>query len=212
MLLAVAAYGGLKLWRIYQDRKTPDFQPPMAFVEVDFPVEEFELTERSGQPFRSKDMLGQVWLASFFYGDCPFQCTILNHRIADLLAGELADDPVKLVSITVDPKKDTPQRLSSYAKTFIQQKIDPQRWLFVTHAQGSEQAIGAICQGSFRVAYARAAHSEKLVLVDQQGIVRGYFNPADALDVKRLKRKIHDLRQQPPEGDVDKKKGSEKEA
>ena len=124
-----------------------------------------------------------------------------------------AEEPIKVVSITVDPVRDTPQRLRSYAETFIERrKIDPQRWLFVTHAQGSEQAIGAICQGSFRVAFARAAHSEKLVLVDQQGIVRGYFSPADALDVKRLKRKIQELRQQPPQGDVDKKKASEKEA
>jgi cytochrome oxidase Cu insertion factor (SCO1/SenC/PrrC family) len=157
-------------------------------------VGEFELTERSGQPFRSKDMLGQVWIASFFFSECPFQCKILNQNIADLLAGELAPEPVKVVSITVDPKKDTPERLVGYAEGFTQrQKIDPERWLFVTHAQGSEAVVGAICKSRFRVPFAQALHTEKLLLIDQQGLVRGYYNAGDAADTKRLKRKIGEL-------------------
>ena len=197
LLLGLAAYGGVTLWRIYA-RQHQENRPPVMVEQADFPVGEFELTERSGRPFHSQELLGQIWVASFFFGSCPGECPMLNNRIADLLAGDLADEPVKFVSISVDPKIDTPQRLAEYADVYIRpRKLDPGRWLFLTQAQGSDEVVGAICQGSFHVPFARASHWMKLVLVDQQGYVRGNFSNADPVDLKRLKKKIQELRQQP---------------
>jgi protein SCO1/2 len=196
LLLGLAAYGGVTLWRIYARQ---DNVPPVVVQQADFPVGEFELTERSGRPFNSKELLGQIWVVSFFFGSCPSECPMLNNRIADLIAGELADEPVKFVSISVDPKIDTPQRLTAYADVYLQpRKIDPGRWLFLTQAQGSDEVVGAISQGSFHVPFARATHWMKLILVDQQGYVRGNFSNADPVDLKRLKKKIQELHQRPP--------------
>jgi cytochrome oxidase Cu insertion factor (SCO1/SenC/PrrC family) len=198
LLLGLAAYVGLTLWRAY-DRRYQETPSNLVLEQAGFEVGEFELTERSGRTFKASELLGQIWVASFFFSACPNgQCPMLNHAIADQLAGDLADEPVTFVSITVDPANDTPEKLRGYADVYLTpRKLDPQRWLFLTQAQGSEEVIGAICQSRFRVSYAKAAHSMKLALVDQQGVVRGYYSSADPVDLKRLKRKIQELKQQP---------------
>jgi cytochrome oxidase Cu insertion factor (SCO1/SenC/PrrC family) len=199
LLLSVGAYLGLSLWRLY-DKRYQETPSNLLLEQAGFEVGDFELTERSGRTFQAKELAGQIWVASFFFSGCPNgQCPMLNHAIADLLTGELADEPVTFVSITVDPANDTPEKLQGYADVYIQpRKLDPQRWLFLTQAQGSEEVIGAICRSRFRVSFAKAAHSMKLALVDQQGVVRGYYSSSDPVDLKRLKRKVQDLKQHPP--------------
>jgi cytochrome oxidase Cu insertion factor (SCO1/SenC/PrrC family) len=199
LLLALAAYGGVTLWRIY-DRRYRETPSNMAVERAGFNVGDFELTERSGRTFHSRELAGQIWVASFFFRACPNgQCPRLNHAIGDLLEGDLANEPVKFVSITVDPANDTPDMLAAYADLFIKPRgIDQDRWLFLTQAQGSDEVIGAICQSRFRVSYAKAAHWAKVILVDQQGTVRGHYSSDDPVDLKRLQRKIQELRQQPP--------------
>jgi len=198
LLLAVAAYGGWTMWRWYSLSRRPDNHSEVLLEEVDFSVGRFELTERSGRKFNSGELAGQIWVASFFFASCPGPCAILNGQIAEL-ASEMADEPVTFVSITVDPENDTPQKLGAYAESYIKRaNIDPERWLFLTHAHGSEEVIGAICQSRFRVPFAKADHWMKLILVDQQGRVRGHYSATDTTELNRLKRKIQDLRKNPP--------------
>ena len=75
MVLLGASYGGWKWWQVQQ------FQASREVGGVEFegpPLEEFELTERSGQPFRSRDMRGKVWVTTFFFATCPGTCPRLN--------------------------------------------------------------------------------------------------------------------------------------
>ena len=90
------------------------------------PLTEFELTERSGKPFRSADMKGKVWVATYFFTTCPGNCIRLNQNI-QLMHNlpELKD--VTWVSITCDPDNDTLEALSKYADSL---QADPERWLF----------------------------------------------------------------------------------
>ena len=90
------------------------------------PLKEFELTERSGKPFRSADMRGRVWVATYFFTTCPGNCIRLNRNIQALHnLPELKD--VTWVSITCDPDTDTLEALRKYADHW---KADPERWLF----------------------------------------------------------------------------------
>ena len=78
------------------------------------PLKDFELTERSGSPFRSTDMRGRVWVATYFFTTCPGSCIRLNQNI-QLMHNlpELKD--VTWVSITCDPDTDTLEALRKYA-------------------------------------------------------------------------------------------------
>lgn len=167
-------------------------------------LEPFQLTERSGRTIEGKDLAGKIVVADFFFGSCSAECQILNQRMAeiqDLVAG--ADD-VLLVSITVDPKSDTPEALTRYA---AQLGASPTRWLFLT---GKKSAIYPFIQQSFLLAVAAPdtttlntasgasfIHSDKIALVDRHGVVRAYYDGVAASTPRAVWRDIRKLRAEP---------------
>lgn len=181
-LLAGAAWSG---WRIRH--------APVAAVAVG-PVREaeprrvawFSLMERSGKSITLDDLRGKVWVASFFFSNCPGVCLKLNQAVADLQR-ELKDPDVEFVSITVDPEHDSPEQLTEYAARF---HADPKRWLFLT---GPMDQIKQIATGSFQVAAGPATHSDRLMVVDRQGRLRASFRSNDDAQIKALKRKVREL-------------------
>ena len=99
------AYGGWKWWQVQRVRSV-DRGEAIPVDAVGPPLTEFELTERSGQPFRSADMKGKVWVATYFFTTCPGNCIRLNQNIKFMHnMPELKD--VTWVSITCDPDNDT---------------------------------------------------------------------------------------------------------
>ena len=108
-------------------------------------VPEFALIERSGRPVTRVDLLGRVWLANFIYTECKETCPTQSLQISRLQA-EFADAPdLRLVSITVDPKHDTPEILARYAERY---GANPSRWLFLT---GDKREIYCLAKDGFRL-------------------------------------------------------------
>jgi protein SCO1/2 len=151
-------------------------------------VGDFTLIERNGEPFEASSLRGKVWVASFFFATCPGICLKMNQSIADLQTQ--LDPEVRFVSITVDPDKDTPESLREYAKRVGA----TDRWLFLT---GSMRDIKDIANDSFQVAAGPASHSERLMVVDRQGRVRGSYMVSDSAQVTLLKRKVAELLKEP---------------
>jgi protein SCO1/2 len=150
------------------------------------PIEHFTLTERTGQAFDSQSLEGQVWVANFFFSTCPATCRKQNSRMADLQR-ELGPDGVKFVSITVDPETDTPQTLANYANSF---GANPEHWKFLT---GDLTYITYIGREVFDVTVMPKGHTEKLILVDQNGAVRGYYGWDNAVEIDQMKKTIRGL-------------------
>jgi protein SCO1/2 len=203
LLLALAAYGGYSGWRIlntyFAERGGQQKTRFFSTDELDFLIPEFQLAESSGKTFNSKDMTGQVWVVSFFFAQCPGFCAMMNQQIADLLAGEFKDLPVTFVSVSVDPQNDTPKALAAHAqdKFLGPRKIDPRRWLFLTSADGSVDAIRIVSEEYFKLPFSRSTHTERWALVDGQGRVRGYYLSTEPAQIERLKRKINELLKEP---------------
>jgi protein SCO1 len=143
------------------------------------PVGDFTLTERSGRPVSKSDLLGKIWIASFEFTRCTAGCPQISETM-ERLQTELARFPdVRLVTFTVDPEHDHPEELREYAKHY---HADPERWLFLT---GDEKTIYQLLDKSFHLPAQKnttgdsgnaVMHSPKLVLVDRQGHIRGYFD------------------------------------
>src|SRR5438552_384205 len=90
------------------------------------PVGPFAFTDKDGRAVRDTDLQGKVWIAACFFTCCTESCPQLSGALARL-QGELANEPdVRLVSLTVDPTTDTPQKLSQYAETY---QAMPDCWL-----------------------------------------------------------------------------------
>ena len=92
------------------------------------------------------------------------------------------DDHVQLVTFTVDPQDDTPSVLAAYANKF---GADPNRWWFLTGAQ--KPLYDLIQNGFYQVVQDNrgqplqdgqfiVTHSTKIVLVDADGVVRGFYD------------------------------------
>lgn len=157
---------------------------------------DFSLTERAGKPIKSADLAGKVWVANFIYTHCPDSCPIQSAEIKKLQDEFGGEGDLRLVSITVDPKRDTPAALAEYADRF---GADRGRWLFLT---GEEGAIDHLAQAGFHLAAAEIPsakrdstgathlHSPRLVLVDRRGEIRGYYPATEPEALARLRRDL----------------------
>jgi cytochrome oxidase Cu insertion factor (SCO1/SenC/PrrC family) len=139
----------------------------------------FTLTERSGQSFDTKSLGGKVWVATFFYTNCPGPCLRQNQALAKVQQ-ELGGRDIRFVSITCDPSVDTPKRLRQYAAQF---DADPKRWLFLT---GEMEAIQAIGQKQFLLPLEKQTHSERAIVIDHTGEIRDVFDTLDAEEMTKM--------------------------
>jgi protein SCO1/2 len=156
-------------------------------------VPDITLTERSGERLPLSDLKGKVWIADFIFTNCGGSCPIMTSTMASFQEQLKNVNNLVLVSFTVDPKRDTPQALKEYAELY---KASPSRWLFLT---GEKEKINYLTREGFHLAVAADSgstiepiiHSTLFVLVDQQGVIRGYY---DSTDEKALERVVADAR------------------
>jgi protein SCO1 len=170
-------------------------QPPARASEdlEDAAIElaNFRLTERSGRAVSEADLADRVWIASFIFTHCPLSCP----RITSVMKGlqsRLAGSRVELVSISVDPDRDTPEVLADYARKF---GADPDRWWFLT---GPKDELTRLITRGFKLGLAMASdserqagaepitHSDRLALVDRDNRVVGYFDSNDPAKIEEL--------------------------
>lgn len=177
MVLLLASFGGWKWYEVQQ------FQSHREAGGVTFdgpPLGEFELTERSGKPFRSADMRGRVWVVSFFFASCPGQCPRLNANIKHLHDRPELND-VTWVSITVDPDNDTLKVLSDYADRY---QADPERWLFCRGEFGYIKRVG---EEIMKLEVTWRGHKDYAVVIDRDGKVRGMYDATSISQSQKLR-------------------------
>lgn len=132
-------------------------------------IREFFLADQLGRKFYSRDLTGEVWVASFFFSTCPGICPRQNEYLAGLQQ-RLGERAVKFVSITTDPKTDTTAVL---AETAARLRAEPERWLF---CRGEEKLTRRIAAEFFRAEAGGEHHTSRLFVVDRWGQVRGSFD------------------------------------
>jgi cytochrome oxidase Cu insertion factor (SCO1/SenC/PrrC family) len=111
--------------------------------------------------------------------------------------------PVRLVSFSVDPERDTPEKLAEYAAAY---EAEPDRWLFLT---GDKKQVRRLVSEGFHLSVEDASpediaagaepvlHSTRFVLVDAHGRIRGYYNGLDDEAMSQLGRDIVALHAEP---------------
>jgi protein SCO1/2 len=139
----------------------------------------FNLTDQQNRPFGSVDLAGRAAVFTFIYTHCTDTCPLLTAGMAQvqdrLRADGLLGPKVQLVSVTVDPRRDTPEVLAEYAARF---RADPDAWRFLT---GEPGAVYGVLAGFMlnTVEVARAfegadviPHSSRVLITDREGEVR----------------------------------------
>ena len=142
---------------------------------------EWRLVDQNGEMFGSADLAGEVWVASFLFTRCATVCPRLTADVSRLERRYRDEgvEGVRLVSFSVDPEHDTPERLREYARRW---RIDLERWSLAT---GAEEEMRSLVLDGFAVPMGErldlagglvdVAHTTRLVLVDRAGGIRGYY-------------------------------------
>lgn len=149
-------------------------------------IQDFELIERSGKTVTKQDLLGKPWAICFIFTRCQFTCPQVTTSMRNLQQ-QLKDEDIRLVSLTVDPKNDTPEQLKNYADAY---GADPDKWLFLT---GDRFEIYDLIKRSFRMRVQMIAnddflHTNNVLYVDAEGVVRGQYDSLKSEDMVELRK------------------------
>ena len=160
------------------DRK-PEIDPDLTLSTEPYPIGgDFSLTDHHGNPFRLSDHT-RPHLLFFGYASCPDACPQTLARLASAYT-LLGDDAQKLTTlfISVDPKRDTPQNLTTYLSHFDVPTIG------LTGSQDSINAIVKRYAAHFEINDQKSAagylidHSLYTYLIDKNGEIRFLFRPS----------------------------------
>lgn len=194
-LVAILVFFGYPIYRSL-NRVLP---PPLP---VHYTVPEFSFTNEFGKPFGSRELKGKFYVANFFFTSCPSTCPRLMEKM-DLIQKRLkgVGNKMAIVSFTVDPTNDTVEELFKYAR---KRHANPNIWSFLT---GDKSELQKIVVDGFKVPMGDGrvpmngvvdgktvtmmdiVHSEKVVLVDDLGQIRGYYN----VDKESMDRMMIDI-------------------
>jgi protein SCO1/2 len=141
-----------------------------------FPIPEAQLVSEAGKPVRMSEMKGHVVVYDFIFTHCSGTCPMMTATMQKLTKKIPANAPVRFVSISVDPIRDTPRVLRDYA---VYARNDP-RWMFLT---GDRKTIVDLSVNGFKLAAGDATdsanesilHSVKFVVADKKGVIREYY-------------------------------------
>lgn len=149
----------------------------------------FTLESSLGQQVSNTTLAKKVWVANFIFTSCPNLCPMLTSKMHMLQEQFKKDDRLEFVSITVDPKTDTPEVLRDYQK---KHGADARRWYFLT---GPMEAIKNLLVGGFKLGTPDKPefHTGKLVLVDGESQIRGYYDAQSSESFEKLKSDIASL-------------------
>lgn len=177
-------------------------------------LQHFEgFTDTQGRPLGMEQLRGKPWVANFMFTSCPVSCPPLAEATARV-QGEIegwapADQGPFLVTITVDPVTDTPEKLRSFGQKY---GARPALWRFARAPYPKMEQ--AVVEG-FHVPLLRSdlgrgetleerearlkeatpydtAHSLHFVLVDAKGHLRGVYGREEA-DLERLNQALRYL-------------------
>ena len=152
-----------------------------------YTVPAFQLTDEEGKAFSSESLKGKVYVANFIFTRCEGQCKDMSNQLIRVQEAFKKKKEIAIVSFTVDPEHDTPSVLKEYANAH---QAIPGKWVFLT---GQKEYIYNLGQTGFFVSTMEEKdkplsflHSEKFILVDQHGWIRGFYDGTDQKEVDRL--------------------------
>lgn len=178
-VLALGLGWGLGEWLFRHPSPPPEIAG--IYLPDAAPLAEFHLVHHSGRPFTRDDFRGKWTFLYFGYSYCPDVCPLtlveLN-RLQKLLASQGADGDTAYVLVSVDPQRDTPQRLQEYV-TYFNPKFQG--------VTGAPEELNRLAK-PLHVFYQRAVeaqnsdnytvdHTSTIILIDPAGRPRAIFTP-----------------------------------
>ncbi|MEY2949659.1 MAG: SCO family protein [Saprospiraceae bacterium] len=153
-------------------------------------IPEFSFINQEGQEVTLATFEDKIYVVDFFFVSCPTICPVVKAQMLRVLEAYQDEDRLVFLSHTIDPKRDTVERLKKYADNL---GVGAPKWHFVT---GDKEKLHGIASSYFSIAYEDATapggfdHSGRLILIDQNKRIRSY---CDGTDPKSVDQFIKDI-------------------
>ena len=158
-------------------------------------VQDFEFINQNGKIIDEQTVAGKIYVVDFFFTSCPSICIDLTKNLQLVQEAFKEDDNILILSHSVDPTNDTVSRLKKYSEIY---NINSKKWFLL---RGSIEDITQMAQlGYFAIAavdnhdQSELIHTENVILVDQNGKIRGIYNGTSSIDVGYLIADIKKLK------------------
>ncbi len=182
--------------RFYYDSVTTVIRDGKTLTDTTWhSVEDFKFQNQLGRTVSLADLPGKVIVADFFFTRCPSICpklTVNIRKLQDALASkdqnkQLNPAFIQFLSFSVDPERDSVPVLKSYGNKF---GINPDLWWLLT---GPKKEIYDFSMNELKLGLADGEgvdsnfiHTQKIVLLDKEHVVRGYYNGLDSVEMAKL--------------------------
>lgn len=178
LILIAAVAAGLGLW--FGARMLGAPPPLQAALLYPAPrtLPEFHLTRSNNTPLTLADWKGHWTVAFFGYTNCPDVCptTLATFKQVWKLLDPLSAQKLRFDFVSVDPARDTPEKLTRYvgyfSPDFIAATGSDEELTALTHSLGLVYSINKTDNGDYSV-----DHSASAVIIDPQGRQVGMFRP-----------------------------------
>ncbi|MDX5338544.1 MAG: SCO family protein [Cyclobacteriaceae bacterium] len=171
----------------YQNGVDNPFQECPSSDTTQHDIPEFSFTNQEGKRIGRQEMEGKITIVDFFFTSCPSICPIMSkemERVNDMFREE---GQVQIMSISIDPEYDTPEILKEYAE---RHNAIPGKWHFLS---GPKEETYQLAKCGFVIPTVDGngvpddfVHSDKFILIDSQGRIRGYYSGTNREQVDLL--------------------------
>lgn len=156
-------------------------------------VPDFQFINQNNQLITQDILNNKITVVNFIFTSCPTICPKQTQQLKAIQEKTLKFEHYQQLSFTVDPKRDTPEKLKQFG---LKYKADFSNWHFLRAEQEIVYTLGMkgfyLGMGKDQAAEGGFFHSSNLVLVDQQKHIRGMY---DSFDENAVKQLIKDIKQ-----------------
>ncbi|KEO74892.1 SCO family protein [Anditalea andensis] len=156
-------------------------------------IPDFEFVSHTGQSMGREEMEGKITIVDFFFTSCPSICPVMSTEMGRVQDTFRNVDDVQIYSISIDPEYDNQEVLAEYAQ---RHDANPEKWHFL---HGDKSEVYNLIRCGFILPIMDGfgepddyAHSDKFILIDDKGRIRGYYSGTtrEQVDLLILETKI----------------------
>lgn len=173
-----------------------DKRLPIINANTGHHVQPFKFVNQEGDTITNEDVKGKIYVVEYFFTTCKGICPRMNENMSKVYEAFRGNESVKILSHSVDPKKDTVGAMKAYSLRF---DADPKQWMFLT---GDKQELYDVARYSYLISAVDDTsnvdiesdfiHTDRFVLVDKDGYLRGKFYVGT--DINEVQQLIGDIK------------------
>lgn len=150
-------------------------------------LDSFRFINQDGRKLNSNDWNNKILVVDFIFTHCPSICPKMTAGLKKISEVFKNVKSLQLASFTVDPERDTSAQLKKYN---VQFNLDTKHWNFIT---GDKKDIYKLARNGFKIVATDGdggpddfIHSDKIILIDTQKNIRGYYEGTNPDEINKL--------------------------